>query len=200
MKSALMIPVVLALSWCCVGCVGGSDRRDAIDADVPPATLRLAPTQYEIGFNAVRDHLRRMGFTLERIDAAEGVITTRPRASAGLLIPWDLTQSDGVQERREALTPVERTVRVSFEPLAGGRPIDQPEAAMEVRVRVGLARVRRPGFRASPVSIRLSGYAIDPKRYERGVGGRQAIPHGRDPALEERIASAIRARISRQNP
>lgn len=162
-----------------------------------PTTMHVASSRYLQAFDAARTELRDRGFVLDRIDAASGVITTRPKRSAGALVPWDPTQSKLVQERDELLNPTQRRIRVSFAPLSGGRPSDDPNAPMEARVRVDLDRIYRPNWRPSPVSVRLSSFARDPDRISRGVGRTDAIPQGRDPHLEERVAQSIRKRLDR---
>lgn len=178
-----------------VGVLGGCSSS-RVSPETPPTTLSVPIGGYLTAFDATREALRDRGFQLDRIDAAAGVITTRPRGSAGLLAPWDTAQSTFKQERDEMLQPTQRRVRVTFTPLDGSEALESPDGPMEARVRVDLDRVYRSNWRPSAVSVRLSSFAVDPDRVERGLGGRFAVPDGRDPALEERIARDIRERIA----
>ena len=83
-----------------------------------PTSLRIAPGSYSATFQAVKDELRSSGFELDRIDARAGVITTRPRASAGLATPWITDESTIEQEFEGALNRQQRTVTVRFAPTA----------------------------------------------------------------------------------
>lgn len=77
-------------------------------------TLDVAPGDYAAAFDATREVLRSHRFTLERVDARSGVITTEPRFGVGLMNPLDRTQSTMGQEVRETLNQEGRRVRVVF--------------------------------------------------------------------------------------
>jgi len=77
-------------------------------------TLDVAPGEYAAAFDATREVLRSHRFTLERVDARTGVITTEPRFGVGMLNPLDRTQSTLGQEVTETLNQEGRRVRVVF--------------------------------------------------------------------------------------
>ncbi len=125
-------------------------------------SLRIAPGSYSATFQAVKDELRESGFELERIDARSGVITTRPRASAGLATPWVTDESTIEQEFEGLLNRQQRTVTVRFAPTVRDNPTptadDLRDADTELRAQVSVAveRIHRVGLRPSTASVRLS--------------------------------------------
>src|SRR5204862_8124944 len=108
---------------------------------------------YSKAFDATRDLLRSYHFSLERVDAAAGVITTGYKATAGLATPWDREQSGLSQEFEDLLNQQSRRVRVTFRPSVGGgdeHPIEQPfnsNEALVGRVEVIIYRMQTPGLR-----------------------------------------------------
>ncbi len=53
-----------------------------------PASFDVAVEAYPAVFQAAKEQLRRAGFTLDRVDARAGVITTRAKPSSGFFTPW----------------------------------------------------------------------------------------------------------------
>ncbi len=143
----------------------------------------MAPEAYPGLFDASREVLARRRFTLDRVDAARGVITTLPKRTAGLATPWDTEQSSLSQEAQDLVHQQERIARVTFEP---------PEAPTRVLVEVVVHRVRRPNWRVETDAIRLSTHARDPLGVSAGQRpeGRQAIEEDR------RLAARILAEIT----
>ena len=74
MRAFLLLISVLVLSGC---------------ATSRPAEFATAPGGYAAAFDAAREVLREFRFELERVDARSGIITTRPKATAGLATLWD---------------------------------------------------------------------------------------------------------------
>lgn len=74
-------------------------------------------------FDLARDVLREEGFMLDRVDAAAGVITTRPKTTAGVATPWDSEQSSAEQEIDDLANRQQRTVRITFEPVDRPTPL-----------------------------------------------------------------------------
>ncbi|MGD9693376.1 MAG: hypothetical protein AB7G17_08415 [Phycisphaerales bacterium] len=156
------------------------------------ATFEVAPEDVALVFDAARDALRDRGFSLARIDAANGVITTWARQSAGLATPAIDDESTLAEEFEGVLNAQRRRVRVSFEPLEEGaaRPDDYraPNAPLIARVRVVVERLNTQGRVASSVSIRRSSYFEDATR---DGPADIATPLRRDGALAGRIAQDI---------
>jgi hypothetical protein len=152
-------------------------------------TFVVPPGEYESAFDAARKTLVEHRFTLERVDAGEGVITTREAASAGLASPWHPYQSTPGDEVEDLLNQQFRRVRVTF--------TLRDDGSREGRVRVSVHRVQRPGLRLSPRTHHTASLAIDPALVARGMGPGYSVPVRRDARLEARLARAIEQAVSR---
>ncbi len=164
-----------------------------------PTTMTVTPAAYQSTFDATRDALRDHGFTLDRVDARFGVITTKPRESAGLATPWSNDQSTLYQEWDDLLNRNERSVRVTFEPEANDTE-PQPEGFLDLRdatepltmrVRVVVSRRYRPGWRVETTAVRLSTYQIDPALSPRGMRPTYAVPFSEDERLAARLLKRV---------
>lgn len=177
-----------------------------------------APGLYDRAFDIARDELAAVGFTLDRIDAFAGVISTHPRASGGLATPWDRQQAGLGGEVADLMHPQRRIVRISFAPAAqadrmpGDEPVTQisglgsPESLASQGeqgplvgfVEVLIERVYRPYRRISTVDVQRSSRTTDPTLGARGMSRSFAVVTQRDHALEERLASRIATRLARE--
>jgi len=156
--------------------------------------MRIAPGSYGATFQAVKDELRAAGFTLERIDARAGVITTEPKFTAGLATPWVGDESSFEQEIEGLLNRQRRIVTVRFAPAEPGEPakdLREADATLRAQVEVEVQRVHRVGLRLSPVSVRLSGIS---EPYD-DAGGEQEPWTTTIVGLDERLAARIVDRI-----
>ena len=170
-----------------------------------PATFHVSAGHYADAFNAARDTLRTMQFELDRVDARAGVITTRPKHSAGIAAPWDTEQSTLSQEWEDFTHEQYRSVRLLFEPTERAAAIAQESgvsALTDLRkfsgditgiVIVVIKRKTRPNWRIDTTSIRLSSFARDPL----GGSGRVLVPIERDTRLEGRLARRIERRMTK---
>ena len=215
------------------GDAGAGMSASAGGAEVAPAVRRSVPSGGYSGeggyFDLARDVLRDEGFILERVDAQGGVITTRPKTTAGLATPWHSDQSTLSQEIDDLASRQQRTVRITFA-APGVTMFDDLRAAttgstapgstgstgsaavadgaagsgeMTMTVRVILERMSRPGWRVNTTSVRLSTYSIDTDLRDRGVGGQYAVAREDDQDLAERLANEIvlrQGRLARAQP
>ncbi len=174
-------------------------------SDPAPPTFLVSAGHYAEAFDTARDTLRRMQFELDRVDARAGVITTRPKHSAGIATPWDLEQSTLSQEWEDFTNEQYRSVRILFEPTAGhaagSQPSDGLSALTDLRTFSGdltgtviivIERKSRPNWRIDTTTIRLSSFARDPL----GGGGRVLVPIARDSRLEGRLAQRIERQLN----
>lgn len=148
-------------------------------ASVPPGARTehaVPPETYPDLFDAARETLAEHRFTLDRVDAARGVITTAPKRTTGLASLWDREQTTLAQNFEDLAHQHERVARVTFE------PADNPT---RVGVEVVVQRVRRPHWRIETDAIRFSGYATDPIARRAGVP-----PEFREPIAEDRALAA----------
>lgn len=104
---------------------GPSQLPTSLAATVDPSQDLITSRRFASGayagesgaFDLARDVLREEGFILDRVDAAAGIITTRPKTTAGLATPWDAEQSSAEQEIDDLANRQQRTVRITFEPV-----------------------------------------------------------------------------------
>jgi len=156
-------------------------------------SFRVAPGQYARAFDAAREELRARRFSLERVDAAEGVITTQAKPTAGLATPWDGEQSSARQEVEDWVNQQKRTVRVTFEP---GEGSDLEHGEVTARVWVTVWRTQWAHVRPSSKSVTLTTTAWDPTDLERGRSASYDVARERDETLEARLAQAIEQRLA----
>jgi hypothetical protein len=169
------------------------------------AEFGVAAGSYAAAFDAAREVLRDMRFELDRVDADAGVITTRPKATAGLATLWDAEQSLVGQEVEDLLNHQRRRVRVSFRVLGGAGesqesssiPSDIP---LVLRVEATLHRMQTPGLRPSSKAISMTTTSIDPVQTARGQGSQYEVKVAEDEALAARLAEKIRRRVRGSSP
>lgn len=183
------------------------------------AELTVSSADYLRAVDIARDVLLESRFEIDRVDAAAGVITSQPRASAGLLTPWDPEQTTLGQEISDASSTQRRRVRITFEPAAidrnavpaGQAAADLPpsltvptgpddlrssDVTLTARVEVFIDRVRRPGTRLETESIRTSTTTIDPDLASRRMLPEYTTTVDHDELLAGRLAQRIRERLA----
>lgn len=92
-------------------------------------TILISPAEYNTAFTAAREALRAERFRLERVDAAEGLITTRPLNTGGLATPLDTEQSTLEDEWQDFIGDRRRVALITFEPLQDRSLATQPPTA-----------------------------------------------------------------------
>jgi len=182
-------------------------------AEPDPGEFVLEPEHYPLAFDAARETLRNCRFTLDRVDARMGVISTEHKDTAGFATPWDGEQSTLEQEWDDFANLNGRRVRITFEPMSrpatedprsqvveGPPPVDLREIdeLIVARVLVFEERRARPGWRIDTQSIRHSTFTEDPELRERGMYPQYTVPTERDVLLEDRIAKEILKRLRKQ--
>lgn len=177
---------------------------------------RITAPQYADAFQAARDALRDARLTLDRVDATQGVLTTRPTAEPGAAKPWSAAW--GARAASEDLFQrQQRTVHVAFAPDAaadGPTPADAPpprgiipptDPARDLlqsptdttmRVRVLVQRVQRPGRRVSSESVRLVTLSANPAQEQAGLEPAYLVDAGDDQEMAAAILRDILERIA----
>lgn len=189
------------------GGLGGCSHNDPSadlttggDVARPVPALVLATGEYPRAFASSRDVLRDFGFTLERVDAQAGVITTQPKGTGGLVTPWDQEQTTFAQELEDAGQRHRRVARLEFVPMDGTGGVMTGAAVpdlrrfsgpVEVRAWVDVYRWHMTQWRLNSISIRDSWYTTDTDLEARGMTS-YGVAHAQDPALAERLILAIR--------
>ncbi len=198
MPRLLPLLIAVALLPACTSTRTATEPLDLVHVD--DQTLRVPAGKYAAAFNAARDELRDAGFTLERVDAYSGIITTWPSGSAGIATPWSGDQSSVSQEFGDLFHRHARTLRITFEPAVPPEPTDDAalppdlralDTDMLMRIRVIVERNHRPGWRVSNVSIRHSTYYTDPDLQTRGMQPVYSVAREEDRLLAARIADRI---------
>lgn len=155
-----------------------------------PTTFDVAPGQYNRAFNTARETLRDEFFSVDRVDAEAGVLSTFPKASAGLATPWDSEQSSLKQEWEDLAADQRRTIRVVFEREPGS---SEPTLG---RVTVVVDRRYRPGIRVPAKSVRSASLTQDPALAQRAMWPAYDVAIEEDRALAARLAGAIAKRLA----
>jgi hypothetical protein len=152
--------------------------------------------RYGVAFDATREVLRDYRFQLERVDAQRGVITTQPKATAGLVAPWDREQSTLGQEAEDLVNNQTRVVRVSFENAAGtGDAPPDPAGLLKARVEVTVYRRQTPGLRVPSRAVGMTTVTTDPEAVKQGVGTEYNVAVTQDTRLAVRLAGEIEKRL-----
>lgn len=159
-----------------------------------PTTFDVAPGGYARAFNTAREALRDAFFSIDRVDADAGVISTFPKASSGLATPWDSDQSTLRQEWEDLAADQQRTVRIAFERTPG-----QSEPSLG-RVTVVIERRYRPGVRVPAKSARSASITRDPALVSRGMWPAYNVTFEEDRALATRLAADISTRLNHDQP
>ena len=205
--------VILALSMFFGGCYAVPKNQ---------GTAAIAPGSYADAFDAARETLIDLGFTLNRVDAAAGVVTTDPLSARGLAAPWERQQASRAGEIADTFHPQSRSVRIDFVPLStlDALPADtarnqisvgqldsqrgdqlgnqvggltRTSAALAARATVLIERTYRPGLRPQVADVVRSRRAVDP---ESDAGREFTVVIQRDTKLENVIAERIARELS----
>lgn len=193
---------LIMLGLVCLAAYGCAAPEGPTELDVPAG-------KYAATFDAARAVLRDARFDMERVDATEGVIRTRPKHSAGIMTPWDGEQSTAAQEFDDLANNQRRVVRVTFEPAFTTPPTPaEPEPApvdlraddtpTKMNVRVILLRDYRPGWQVQTSSVRLSTHTYDPALAKRGMLPDYEVAEDEDRALAARIVKRIEEEAGRE--
>ncbi|MBK9188459.1 MAG: hypothetical protein IPM33_05825 [Phycisphaerales bacterium] len=179
----LLVPL-----WLLGGCAGGGGSP----------RVEIPAGMYAQAFDAARETLREHRFTIERVDAEAGVVTTRAKTTAGLGTPWDSEQSSLEQEFEDLVNDQRRRVRVTFKPPADAPATDTPwqDGPVVAEVDVSVYRAHNPGLRLPPRAMSQGSVTEDPALKQRWVTYGMETPVARDSRLAARLAEQIRRRLS----
>jgi len=155
---------------------------DGVQGDAGSAVLDLEPEAYQRVFDLARETLRDYRFSIDRVDAKRGVLTTHPKRTNGLASPWDQEQSSLGQEWEDLFNEQRRVVRVDF---------DRDATPMTMRVTVELLRTHRPNWRVESESVRLSTHARSRDALGQVEPGSSVELVGLDEQFARRIVESI---------
>jgi hypothetical protein len=150
------------------------------------ASNEIAAGAYQAAFAAARDVLRDNRFSLERVDAGAGVITTQRSTTM-----------------REAVDVVQRRARfvvVSFSPAnSGAEPagdVRDVASPLAMTVKVVIERIEVPGWQIPPSSVRLASRTSDPEKAAAELEPLYSVAVGEDAQLAATLAEQIRRRLA----
>ncbi|MEM9166154.1 MAG: hypothetical protein AAGB48_03935 [Planctomycetota bacterium] len=151
---------------------------------------------YARAFETTRTTLNDLGWTLDRVDAGAGVITTLPRPSSlvhadstSLRIEFVPAESFGRLPPDTARTQIDLGETVPSKPLVERQLIGTVTA---LRV-----RTYRPIFRPQVADVIRSGRALDPLLLAEEPERELRVPIAREPEREAETAGAIAAALRR---
>jgi hypothetical protein len=183
--------IVMAFALCLLGaCTAGN-----------PAELRIEPGQYPAAFAAAQETLREIDFSLDRVDAYSGVLTTHPKFSAGIARPWAREQATISSEIEDLFNRQARQARVVFVPVSGTMKDSPPDLrsgdrALLMRVEISLLRRQRPGWRLETSAVRSSTHSSDPLLAAQGMEPSYDTVVDSDTALAAQITGQVASRIA----
>ncbi|MFO0834025.1 MAG: hypothetical protein U0638_03570 [Phycisphaerales bacterium] len=180
LRTLLQLPALFLATLHLAGCASSEG----------PTTFDVAPGQYTRAFNTARETLRDQFYSIDRVDAEAGVISSFPKESAGLATPWDSDQSSFKQEWEDLAADQRRTIRVVFEREPGSQ-----EPALG-RVTVVVDRRYRPGIRVPAKSVRTASLTQDTALAQRAMWPAYDVAIEEDRALAARIAGEIAKRLA----
>jgi hypothetical protein len=157
------------------------------------STFSVPAGSYEQAFDHSKDVVRAWGFELDRVDAARGVITTRPVSASGFATPW-INHAQGLGDAwRNTARPERRLVRIAFIPDSGASEADvrTHDGSFTGSVEVAILVLDRPWRRPDPTSIRFTSVALDPVAINQGNSGVREYEAGLDEGLGSRLAASI---------
>ncbi len=153
--------------------------------------------------------LTRMQFSIEKLDAEQGIVRTRPLRGAQLFEFWRSDNVSAYDYAEAGLASMRRIVelRVTEEagdrrPEAGDASSPQPTASrLRVACTVAVQRLSLPGNEVTGVSAAYGIYARNTPTLQRGAVNQPArrgmawVDLGQDPALAARILERIDKRL-----
>lgn len=195
--------VMLALTIGHAGCQ--SENRVSNATSLSPhtgaatTTASFAADQQPDTLVHVVDVLRDAGYTIDRADYRQGVITTVPKGVTTAVEPWSADRLGGGQAWAATLSPMRRVVRVTSEPieLQDAAADTDNQAMNKLRWEVQLERYTSPRRRvinASRGRVFSSLNELPEPWSKRGMTAMYWQPLGRDVLTEQRLAARFTAR------
>ena len=188
MPKTFLLNVLRAASLVTAGAfaatLGGCASGPSEESVAAGAFTGIAAAEYQAAFAAARDVLRDNRFSLERVDAGAGVITTQRSTTM-----------------REAVDVIQRRARfvvVSFASAAGAEPAGDVRDAslpLAMTVKVVIERIEVPGWQIPPSSVRLASRTSDPEKAAAELEPLYTVAVGEDKELAAALAGQIRRKL-----
>ncbi len=146
--------------------------------------------------------LTRMQFPIEKLDAEQGIVRTRPLRGAQFFEFWRSDNVGAYDYAEAGLQSIRRSVELRVKPEdRGQRPENGVEARLCVGCTVAVQRLSLPGNEVAGVSAAYGIYARNTPTLRRVEANRQPrramawVDLGPDPALAARILERIDKRL-----
>ena len=168
-------------------------------AQAPAAAFEFEAGRYADALDATRDTLRAAGYTIERVDAVSGEITTTERTVAGLATPLASENRSARGLITDTLTNRPRTVRVRFRDAAN--PDAPPTAQGPIRLEIDAMIWQRvnPGWRVETETTFGNTVSFDPAEARRGIGANAPVPVRMDDEFARVLTKRIADRLAKQS-
>ncbi len=187
MRTILLASALLAFLNTLTGCAGRAESR----------TFEIPAGRYNEAIVATRDTLRASGYTLERIDATAGEITTTERTVTGLASPFASENRSLSGVAADTLTNRPRTVRVRFRDARDPQSPPAPDAPVRAEVEAVIWKRIQPGRRVETETTFRGRVARDPAEIRRGVNAGTPVPVRLDHDYARVLARRITERLAR---
>jgi hypothetical protein len=175
-----MFAIASGLAFSLVGCASHQGE----------SSFAVPAGEFPRAFDAARRVLGEHRFSLERVDAQAGIITTAPQATAGFIAPWENVQTSAAQELEDFFHKQSRKVRIDF--------ITSETGSVRGQVVASVVRTQTPGMRPQSVVIGMTTQTLDPALLERSMAGSFDVVTTRDDALGAKLAREIERSLSRR--
>jgi hypothetical protein len=146
--------------------------------------------------------LTRMHFPIEKLDAGQGIVRTRPLRGAQFFEFWRSDNVGAYDYAEASLQSIRRSVELRVKPEDGGQKTqDGSDARLCAECIVSVQRLRLPGSEVTGVSAAYGIYAGNTPTLQRIEVGQQQrrdmawIDLGQDRALAARILDRIEKRL-----
>jgi len=159
MRIVMLLLVVFALT----GCTGSPKPAPGSNA------FEIEASAYTGVFRQAKRVLRDANFTLDRVDARHGIITTKPRPSVGFLTPWLGHHKNFEQSCFGIVNREQRIASVTFMPTGNDGSVDIRfyEGTLTVQIDVHVERIEQPGRRHDASGIMYSSFSSSLQRGRR---------------------------------
>ena len=159
-----------------------------------PAVAQVTAVSFDRLWNAFRDAIVADGFTLDRRDYREGLLTTVPLVSKSSFEFWRNDVVDDHSLAQSTLGTVRRTVRVQVQRQPDGSYQATPKVLVE-RYSMIQRRITSVAQYRDIFSITLQDVARDTEEAGQAIPAEYWYPIARDHALERQLAQSAKQRL-----
>jgi hypothetical protein len=159
-----------------------------------PAIVQITAKDFDQLWNACQEAAKADGFTIDRTDYREGVLTTLPLVTRQVYEIW---KNDAATHRaltQSTLGTMRRTIRFDIRRLDDGTYMAEPKVLVE-RDSMIERRITSVDQYQNVFSIQTADVALQSEKTGNDVPAEYWYSVGRDPALEKQLAAQARRRL-----